>query len=75
MEVNNFLFGAGTQPFEPDSQMCLNISISDDQLVEETERLVVCGAQVSTEPAVIIQNGDCNDVFVEDNDGNSIDSS
>ena len=54
----------------PDSQMCLNISIGDDQLVEETERLVVCG--FSTVSAVLVQNMGCTDVFVEDNDGNSI---
>ena len=54
----------------PDSQMCLNISIGNDQLVEETERLVVCG--FSTVSAVIVQNMGCTDVFVEDNDGNSI---
>ena len=47
--------------------MCLNISITDDQLVEETERLLVCGC--STQPAVLLLNGGCTNVFIEDNDG------
>ena len=70
IQATGLLFGAGTLPFGPDSQMCLNISINDDQLVEKAERLVICGAPVSTEPAVIVQNAGCTDVYVEDNDGN-----
>ena len=59
------MFASGTQSFGPDSQMCINISINDDQLVEETEKFVVCGC--STQPAVI-QNDGCTDVFIEDDD-------
>ena len=63
--LTNITFASGTQPLGPDSQMCINISISDDQLVEETEKFVVCGC--STQPAVI-QNDGCTDVFIEDDD-------
>ena len=63
--LTNFTFASGTQPFGPDSQMCINISINDDQLVEETERFFVCGC--STQPAVIKNDG-CTDVFIEDDD-------
>ena len=45
--------------------MCVNISITDDQVLEETERFVVCGC--STQLAVI-QNDGCTDVFIEDDD-------
>ena len=64
ISLSNFTFDAGA---EPGSFMCLNISIADDQLVEETERLLVCGC--STQPAVLLQNDGCTNVYIEDNDG------
>ena len=47
--------------------MCLNVSITDDQLVEGTERLLVCGC--SSQTAVLLLNDGCTNVYIEDNDG------
>ena len=62
--LTNITFASGTQPFGPDSQMCVNISISDDQFVEETERFVVCGCSTQA----VIQNDGCTHIFIEDDD-------
>ena len=64
--LSNFTYVSGAQPFGPDSQMCTNISIIDDQLVERTERFVVCGC--SSQPEVIVHDGGCTNVYIEDND-------
>ena len=50
--------------------MCLNVSITDDQLVEGTERLLVCGC--STQTAVLLLNDGCTNVYIEDNDGTKL---
>ena len=64
INLSNFTFDAGA---EPGSFMCLNVSITDDELVEETERLLVCGC--STQTAVLLLNDGCTSVYIEDNDG------
>ena len=69
MGVRNFFFGSGTQPLVPGSQMCLNITIIDDQLIEPTERFMICGR--SSQNAVLILNNGCSDVNIRDNDGES----
>ena len=66
IEVSDFIFTSGTQPFGPGSIMCLDIAIVDDQLVEGEERFIVCGC--SSQPRVVLLDGGCTDVFVEDND-------
>ena len=63
----NLTFVSGTQPFGPGSQMCVNISINDDQLVEQTETFVVCGCP--TPMAVIPEANGCINVTIFDNDG------
>ena len=65
--MNNLVFISGTEPFGADSQMCLNFSIIDDQLVEPTERFTVCGR--SSQNAVVILNNACTDIKIRDNDG------
>lgn len=47
--------------------MCFNISITDDEEVELTERLLVCAC--SEEASVVVLNGGCAEVNIEDNDG------
>ena len=47
--------------------MCIDISISDDQLVEQTETFVVCGCP--TPLAVILDANGCANVTILDNDG------
>lgn len=66
--MNNLTYASGTQPFGTGSQKCLSISISDDELVEGTEKIVVCGFYEQT-AKVIFQDGGCTDIFIEDNDG------
>lgn len=65
--VTNFTFVAGTQPFSPDSSLCLNVSIADDELVELSERFLICGC--STQTGVVVLNDGCTIIYVEDNDG------
>ena len=67
LTMNNLVFIAGTEPFGAGSQMCLNFSIIDDQLVEPTERFTVCGR--SSQNAVVILNNGCTDIKIRDNDG------
>ena len=67
MGVRNFFFGSGTQPLGLGSQMCLNITIVDDQLIEPTERFMICGR--SSQSAVEVLNGECSDFNIRDNDG------
>ena len=50
--------------------MCVNISINDDQLVEQTETFVVCGCP--TPLAVIPEANGCVNVTIFDNDGTRI---
>jgi hypothetical protein len=64
--VTDFIFTSGTEPFGAESLMCLNITIIDDELVEDEERFVVCGC--SSQPGVVLLDGGCTDVFIEDND-------
>ena len=70
MGLNNFTFVAGTQPLGSGSQKCLNFSINDDKVVERTEKFVVCG--YSEKLAIFIQDNNCVDIYIEDNDGKTI---
>ena len=63
----NLTYVSGTQPFGPGSQMCVDLSINDDQLVEQTETFVVCGCP--TPLAVIPVTNGCVNVTILDNDG------
>ena len=63
----NLTYVSGTQPFGPGSQMCVDLSINDDQLVEQTETFVVCGCP--TPLAVIPEANRCVNVTILDNDG------
>ena len=47
--------------------MCLNISIDDDQLIEPTERFMICG--YPSQNAVEVLNEGCSDFNIIDNDG------
>ena len=67
LTMNNLVFISGTEPLGAGSQMCLNFSIIDDQLVEPTERFTVCGR--SSQNAVVILNNGCTDIKIRDNDG------
>ena len=67
MGVRDFSFGAGTQPLGPGSQMCLNISITDDPFLEPVEIFSICGS--SQQNAVVIVNGGCTTLFIRDNEG------
>ena len=62
----NLTFVSGTQSFGPGSQMCVDISINDDQLVEQTETFIVCGCP--TPLAVIPEANGCVNVTIFDND-------
>ena len=66
MEVTDFIFASGTEPFGAGSLMCLNIAIIDDDLIEGEERFVVCGC--SSQSRVVLLDGGCTDVFIEDDD-------
>ena len=65
--LTNLTYASETQPFGPGSLMCVNISITDDQLVEQTETFVVCGCPTSL--AVIPETNGCVTVTIIDNDG------
>ena len=65
--ISNFIFVAGTQPFSPESVLCLNVSIIDDEVAELTERFLICGC--STQTGVVLLNDGCTYIYVEDNDG------
>ena len=67
--MNNLTYAAGTEPLGPDSQMCLNISIIDDDLYEGIEQFVICG---SSEQSIEFEGNECIDIFIEDNDGMKI---
>ena len=47
--------------------MCVNISINDDQLVEQTETFIICGCP--TPLAVIPEANGCVNITIIDNDG------
>ena len=66
MGVTDFIFTSGTEPFGAGSLMCLNIAIIDDDLIEGEERFVVCGC--SSQSRVVLLDGGCTDVFIEDDD-------
>ena len=68
LTMNDLVFASLTEPLGPGSQMCLNFSIVDDQLVEPTERFTVCG--LSTDASVDILNNGCADIKISDNEGN-----
>ena len=68
MGVMDFFFPSGTQPLRNGSQMCLSISITDDELLEPTERFMICGS--SQQNGVIILNNGCSDINIRDNEGN-----
>ena len=67
LSTSDVIFVSGTQPFGFGSEMCLNFSIVDDQLVEPTERFIVCGN--STQNAVEILSNGCADIKIRDNEG------
>ena len=64
--ASDLVFTVGTQPFEAGSLMCLNVTIIDDHLIEGEESFAVCG--FSEQSGVVILEGGCTDVFIEDND-------
>lgn len=65
--IANLTYASGTQPFGPGSQMCVDISITDDQLVEQTETFIVCGCPT---PLIVIPEANgCATVTIVDNDG------
>lgn len=65
--TSNLTFVAGTQPFSPESVLCLDISIVDDEVVELTEIFLICG--YSTQIGVVLLNDGCTNIYIEDNDG------
>ena len=66
MGVRDYFFDSGTQPLGNGSQMCLDISIDDDQVLEPTERFMICGS--STQNSVVILNDGCSEITIRDND-------
>ena len=70
LTMNDLVFAAFTEPQGPGSQMCLNFSIIDDQLVEPTERFTVCG--LSSDTSVNILNNGCTDIKIIDNEGENV---
>lgn len=70
LTVNDLTFASGTAPLESGSQMCLNFSIIDDQIIEPTERFTVCGS--SSQSSVEILNNGCADIKIADNEGNNV---
>ena len=66
--MNNLTYASGTQPFSTGFQKCLSISISDDEIVEGTEKIMVCGFYEQT-TKVIFQDSGCTNITIEDNDG------
>jgi hypothetical protein len=69
MGVRDFSFNSGTQPLGPESQMCLNISITDDPFLEPIEIFSICGS--SQQNSVVVVNGGCTNIFIRDNEGSS----
>lgn len=67
MGVMDYFFPSGTQPLRLGSQMCLNISVNDDQIIEPTEQFLICGS--STQNSVLILNGGCSGITIRDNEG------
>ena len=72
MGVRDFMFPSGAQPLGNGSLMCLNISIFDDVIVEPTETFFVCGS--SQQSSVVLLNGSCANINIEDNEGKTIKS-
>ena len=70
MGVMDFLFPSGTRPLGSRSLMCLNISILDDVIVEPLETFFVCGS--SQQNSVVLLNGSCAIINIEDNEGMTI---
>ncbi len=73
MGVRDFFFNSGTQPLGPESQMCLNISITDDPFLEPIEIFSICGS--SQQNSVVIVNGGCTTIFIRDNEGTQCNNS
>ena len=69
MTVTYLTFTSGTQPYSAGSQMCLDISIIDDDLVEGTEMFVVCALYEGSASTILFEGNICRDIFIEDNDG------
>ena len=67
MGVMDYFFPSGTQPLGLGSQMCLNISINDDLIIEPTEQFLICGS--SQQNSVLILNGGCSGITIRDNEG------
>ena len=61
MGLNNLTFVAGS------SQVCLNFSIVDDDIIEGEEKFVICGS--SKNPSAIVRENNCTVVYIADNDG------
>ena len=68
--MNDLTFASGTVPFGSGSQMCLNFSIIDDQIIEPTERFTICGS--SSQSSVQILNNGCADIKIADNEGDNV---
>lgn len=66
--MKNLTFSSGTYPFGPGSQLCINISVVDDEIIEGMEKFVLCAYYEGTSE-VILQNSGCTDIYIEDNDG------
>ena len=69
MNMGYLTFTSGTQPHSAGSQMCLDISIIDDDLVEGTEMFVVCASYEGSATTILFEDNTCRDIFIEDNDG------
>lgn len=68
--MNDLTFVSGTVALESGSQMCLNFSIIDDQIIEPTERFTICGN--SLQSSVEILNNGCTNIKIADNEGNNV---
>ena len=69
MNTGNITFTSGTKPDSDGSQMCLDIFIVDDDLIEGIEKIVLCGSYQHNKAKIFFKGGACRDVFIEDNDG------
>ena len=69
INMNNITYTSGTQPFGHGSQMCFDLSVIDDELVEAIEQYTICATGQALQ--VVFEGGNCIDIFIEDNDGMS----
>lgn len=65
--VQSVSFAANTEPAGAGSQMCINVSIVNDELVERTENFQVIASSGDSE--VVFTNGNSSNVFINDDDG------